>query len=137
MYAAFSPEAVAVGSVIITKLDGHAKGGGALSAVAATNSPITFLGGGEHFDDLVSLWPARPPRPPCCSRGVSFVVHGSDVMIGCVGRSTMIWLDVFGLLNTGVGCVGRSRWFVGGFGVVEYSKIVSNARAWIRRNVTA
>ena len=46
-------EAVAVGSVIVTKLDGHAKGGGALSAVAATNSPITFLGGGEHFDDLV------------------------------------------------------------------------------------
>ena len=28
--------AVKVGSVIITKLDGHAKGGGALSAVAAT-----------------------------------------------------------------------------------------------------
>jgi len=27
---------VKVGSVIITKLDGHAKGGGALSAVAAT-----------------------------------------------------------------------------------------------------
>ena len=47
-------EAVAVGSVIITKLDGHARGGGALSAVAATKSPITFLGGGEHFDDLVS-----------------------------------------------------------------------------------
>ena len=30
-------EKVDVGSVIITKLDGHAKGGGALSAVAATN----------------------------------------------------------------------------------------------------
>lgn len=45
-------EAVTVGSVIITKLDGHAKGGGALSAVAATNSPIIFLGTGEHFDDL-------------------------------------------------------------------------------------
>ena len=29
-------EAVKVGSVIITKLDGHAKGGGSLSAVAAT-----------------------------------------------------------------------------------------------------
>ncbi|PNH00194.1 Signal recognition particle protein 2 [Tetrabaena socialis] len=42
-------EAVEVGAVIITKLDGHAKGGGALSAVAATKSPITFLGtgGGE------------------------------------------------------------------------------------------
>ncbi|KAG5179614.1 SRP54-type protein [Tribonema minus] len=45
-------EAVPVGSVVITKLDGHAKGGGAMSAVAATKSPITFLGSGEHFDDL-------------------------------------------------------------------------------------
>lgn len=44
--------AVNVGSVIITKLDGHAKGGGALSAVAATDSPIIFLGVGETFDDL-------------------------------------------------------------------------------------
>lgn len=33
-------------------MDGHAKGGGALSAVAATGSPIIFLGGGEHFEDL-------------------------------------------------------------------------------------
>jgi signal recognition particle subunit SRP54 len=45
-------EKVDVASVIITKLDGHAKGGGALSAVAATQSPITFIGTGEHIDDL-------------------------------------------------------------------------------------
>jgi len=45
-------EKVNVGSVIITKLDGHAKGGGALSAVAATKSPIIFIGTGEHIDDL-------------------------------------------------------------------------------------
>lgn len=45
-------ESVAVGSVIISKLDGNAKGGGALSAVAATGSPITFVGSGEHFDDF-------------------------------------------------------------------------------------
>ena len=45
-------KAVKVGSVIITKLDGHAKGGGALSAIAATQSPIIFIGTGEHFDDL-------------------------------------------------------------------------------------
>ncbi|OEH79156.1 signal recognition particle 54 kda [Cyclospora cayetanensis] len=49
--AAFSAS-VSVGSVIITKLDGHAKGGGALSAVAATGAPIIFLGSGEHFDDF-------------------------------------------------------------------------------------
>lgn len=45
--------AVSVGAIIVTKLDGHAKGGGALSAVAATDSSILFLGEGEHFDDLV------------------------------------------------------------------------------------
>jgi len=51
-------KAVKVGSVIITKLDGHAKGGGALSAVAATESPIIFIGTGEHFDEFESFEPA-------------------------------------------------------------------------------
>lgn len=45
-------DVVKVGSVILTKLDGHAKGGGALSAVAATESPITFIGTGEQFDEM-------------------------------------------------------------------------------------
>lgn len=45
-------KAVNVGSVIITKMDGHTKGGGALSAVAATQSPIIFIGDGEHVDNL-------------------------------------------------------------------------------------
>ncbi|CAG0898495.1 unnamed protein product [Cyprideis torosa] len=45
-------EKVDVAAVIITKLDGHARGGGALSAVAATRSPIIFIGTGEHIDDL-------------------------------------------------------------------------------------
>ncbi|XP_025089151.1 signal recognition particle 54 kDa protein [Pomacea canaliculata] len=45
-------EKVDVASVIITKLDGHAKGGGALSAVAATKSPVIFIGTGEHIDDF-------------------------------------------------------------------------------------
>lgn len=43
--------------MIITKLDGHAKGGGALSAVAATESPIRFIGTGEHFTDLEEFEP--------------------------------------------------------------------------------
>ena len=41
--------------MIVTKLDGHAKGGGALSAVAATKSPIVFLGTGERIPDLQSF----------------------------------------------------------------------------------
>mmetsp|Transcript_13944 Transcript_13944/g.16823 ORF Transcript_13944/g.16823 Transcript_13944/m.16823 type:complete len:540 (-) Transcript_13944:446-2065(-) len=43
---------VDVGAVILTKMDGHAKGGGALSAVAATRSPIAFIGTGEHVDEF-------------------------------------------------------------------------------------
>ena len=33
-------------------MDSHAKGGGALSAVAATKSPIIYIGTGEHIDEL-------------------------------------------------------------------------------------
>ncbi|KAK1927133.1 putative signal recognition particle 54 kDa protein [Papiliotrema laurentii] len=40
------------GAIVVTKLDGHAKGGGAISAVAATKTPIIFLGTGEHLHDL-------------------------------------------------------------------------------------
>ena len=50
-------KAVDIGSVIITKLDSHAKGGGALSAVAATESPIIFIGTGEHFNDFEDFDP--------------------------------------------------------------------------------
>jgi signal recognition particle subunit SRP54 len=45
-------EAVGITGVIITKLDGTAKGGGALSAVAATKSSIAFIGVGERPADL-------------------------------------------------------------------------------------
>ena len=47
--------AVDVGAVIVTKTDGHAKGGGALAAVAATRAPILFLGTGEHMDQMESF----------------------------------------------------------------------------------
>ena len=43
---------VDVGGVIITKLDGHAKGGGAISAVSETQAPILFIGTGEHIGEL-------------------------------------------------------------------------------------
>ncbi len=48
-----------IGSILITKLDGTAKGGGALSAVAATEAPIKFIGVGEHLDDLEPFVPER------------------------------------------------------------------------------
>ncbi|KAG8925118.1 Signal recognition particle [Tulasnella sp. 418] len=45
-------ESADFGAIIVTKMDGHAKGGGAISAVAATKTPIIFLGTGEHLHDL-------------------------------------------------------------------------------------
>ncbi|RLF13172.1 MAG: signal recognition particle protein [Thermoprotei archaeon] len=41
-----------IGSIIVTKLDGAAKGGGALSAVAATGAQIKFIGVGEKVDEF-------------------------------------------------------------------------------------
>jgi len=46
-------KSVDIGGIIITKLDDrNAKGGAALSAVVMTQSPIMFLGTGEHMDDF-------------------------------------------------------------------------------------
>ena len=52
-------DAVGVSGVILTKLDGSAKGGGALSAVAVTKAPIVFVGTGESLDSLETLDPDR------------------------------------------------------------------------------
>ena len=41
-----------INGVIITKLDGTAKGGGALIATSATKAKIKFIGVGERIDDL-------------------------------------------------------------------------------------
>ena len=41
-----------VGGIVVTKLDGAAKGGGALAAVGATGAKVLFIGTGERVDDL-------------------------------------------------------------------------------------
>src|SRR5512136_108828 len=50
-------EAINIDGVIITKMDGTAKGGGALSAVAETKSGIVFIGSGETIEDLERFYP--------------------------------------------------------------------------------
>ncbi|MHA2353760.1 MAG: signal recognition particle protein Srp54 [Candidatus Thorarchaeota archaeon] len=57
--AAAFREATKIGSIIVTKLDGSAKGGGALSAVAATGAPIKFLGTGEGMDAVETFNPTK------------------------------------------------------------------------------
>jgi signal recognition particle subunit SRP54 len=48
-----------IGSIVITKLDGSAKGGGALSAVSEIGAPIKFIGTGERIEDLEVFDPER------------------------------------------------------------------------------
>jgi signal recognition particle subunit SRP54 len=50
--AASFNELVDINGVIVTKLDGTARGGGALSAVATTGAPIVYVGVGEKIADL-------------------------------------------------------------------------------------
>jgi len=52
-------DAASVGGIIITKLDGTAKGGGALASAAATSSRVMFIGTGERIDDLEQFSPTR------------------------------------------------------------------------------
>lgn len=48
-----------VTGVILTKLDGDARGGAALSIRAVTNKPIKFVGMGEKLDQLEPFYPDR------------------------------------------------------------------------------
>jgi signal recognition particle subunit SRP54 len=52
-------KAIDVTGIILTRLDGTAKGGGALAACAATGAPVLFIGTGEKLDDLEEYDPTR------------------------------------------------------------------------------
>ncbi len=52
-------ETCGVTGVIITKMDGTAKGGGALSACAVTGANVKFIGVGEKVDDFEEFDPKR------------------------------------------------------------------------------
>ncbi|WP_336342933.1 signal recognition particle protein Srp54 [Halalkalicoccus ordinarius] len=50
-------ESIGIEGVVITKLDGTAKGGGALTAVNETDSTVAFLGTGEEIGDIERFEP--------------------------------------------------------------------------------
>ncbi len=57
--AARFKRAAPIGSIIVTKLDGTARGGGVLSAVAATGAVVKFVGTGEKLEELEVFRPKR------------------------------------------------------------------------------
>lgn len=52
-------EKIGLTSIILTKLDGDARGGAALSIVSVTEKPIKFVGTGERFDQFEVFHPER------------------------------------------------------------------------------
>ena len=52
-------EALGIDGVVLTKLDGDARGGAALSIKAATGKPIKFVGTGEKLDMIEPFHPDR------------------------------------------------------------------------------
>ncbi len=52
-------EVTPIGSILVAKLDGSARGGGALSAVAAIGAPIKFISTGEKIGDIEAFIPSR------------------------------------------------------------------------------
>lgn len=52
-------QAVSVSGVIITKMDGSGKGGGALSSVVESGSRVAFIGTGEKMADLRAFEPKK------------------------------------------------------------------------------
>lgn len=51
-------DAIGIDGIVITKFDGTAKGGGALSAAREIGIPIAFIGSGEKVEDLERFDPA-------------------------------------------------------------------------------
>ena len=52
-------EALDIGGVMLSKLDGDARGGAALSVKAVTGKPIKFIGIGEKLDQIEPFHPGR------------------------------------------------------------------------------
>ena len=52
-------EAVGLTGIVLTKLDGDARGGAALSMRAVTGKPIKYIGEGEKMEDLAEFHPDR------------------------------------------------------------------------------
>src|SRR5438105_13711848 len=50
---------VGVTGVVLTKMDGDARGGAALSVVSVVGVPIAFVGSGERLEDLEPFHPDR------------------------------------------------------------------------------
>ncbi|KAK8457456.1 hypothetical protein SEVIR_3G189200v4 [Setaria viridis] len=95
-------QSASVGAVIVTKMDGHAKGGGALSAVAATKSPVIFIGTGEHIPDF-EVFDVKPFVSRLLGQQNIFNIRCNFVILLSIVYLTSVYLlgmgDLSGLMD--------------------------------------
>ena len=100
-------ERIDVSGVVLTKLDGDARGGAALSMRAVTGAPIKLLGAGEKLDALEDFHPDRIAGMMACYErlfarlGLQRTEHGPlGVLDGALGVASEAEID------PGVGEIG-------------------------------
>ncbi len=84
-------EALGIDGVLLTKLDGDARGGAALSIKAATGKPIKFAGTGEKLD---MIEPFHPDRMASRILGMGKQLEGAELDPKVLARSEAIILSM-------------------------------------------
>ena len=85
--------------VIITRMDGSAKGGGALSACAAAGVPIVFIGTGERIDELELFDPKRYVSRLLGWGDIQGLLEKAEEIKGEVGELSMADLENLNMLT--------------------------------------
>lgn len=119
-------EAVDIGSIIVTKLDSNAKGGGAISAVAATGSPISYFGSGEGIFDLeyfsakslISRMLGIPDYEAYARTMQSIDIDVSEEVSGHISKKIFNFRDMYSQYNTIKG-IGNFDALLESFGKID------------------
>lgn len=94
--------AVSIGSVFLSKIDSNSKCGGAISGIAETGCPISFVGTGEHMEDIETFSPEAFISSMLGMRNISGLIEkiktiekeDKEQMEEMVKRQTMTFKDL-------------------------------------------
>ena len=78
---------VGVTGVVLTKLDGDARGGAALSVVSVVGVPIAFVGSGERPEDFEAFHPDRVVSRVLGMGDVLSLIEKAEAVIDVAGRA--------------------------------------------------
>jgi signal recognition particle subunit SRP54 len=104
---------VGVTGVVLTKMDGDARGGAALSVVGVVGVPIAFVGSGERLQDLEPFHPDRVVSRVLGMGDVLSLIEKAEEAVSVEDAEKLerkIRTDDFTLGTSGTSCVRSRRW---------------------------